>query len=317
MRCKWCGYESADPDDFEEDYKNHRGFWCPMCNYFTYFTGMEVPQISVIVLEENGDNESLHKSTKIKYDRSISPLRYPGGKSKMVSLVGDMIQEQHTTFVEPFCGGSSVGLALLSAGIIDKLILNDLDTGVYSLFHTICTNPDPLADRINEFVPSKESYFRFRSSILSGYADLSELEAGFEFLAVNRMAYSGICKANPMGNIAARYNPVDLVNRIYKISSIADRISVIHSDAAKVIEDYYWNQKATLFIDPPYYVKGKALYNKFFTDAQHRELAELIESLYCGTPGAADFIVTYDNADFIRSLYWFADQEVLQRKFVI
>ena len=313
MRCKWCGYESTDPEAFEED-NNHRGFWCPECDYFTYFPGMEVPQISMIMLEENSDSESLHKTIKIKYDKRISPLRYPGGKSKMVSFVGNMVREQHTTFVEPFCGGSSVGLALLSAGIIDKLVLN---TGVYSLFRTICTNPGHLADRINEFVPSKESYFRFRSSILSGYAGLSELEAGFEFLAVNRMAYSGICKANPMGNIAARYNPEDLVNRIYKISSIADKISVIHSDAAKVIEDYYWDQAATLFVDPPYYVKGKALYNKFFTDAQHRELAELIESLYCGTPGAADFIVTYDNADFIRLLYWFADQKVLQRKFVI
>jgi DNA adenine methylase len=136
MKCTWCGYESDDQDDFELEEKS-RGFWCPECDKFTYFPGRESPQIIAVLLEQGSTGEQLPAVSETRCDRRISPLRYPGGKSRMVSFISRQIRQGKTTFIEPFCGGSSVGLALLEAGKIEHLILNDLDFGVYSLFHVI------------------------------------------------------------------------------------------------------------------------------------------------------------------------------------
>lgn len=35
--CKFCGFQSKELEDFEEDYQNQQGFWCPYCDGFTYY----------------------------------------------------------------------------------------------------------------------------------------------------------------------------------------------------------------------------------------------------------------------------------------
>ena len=94
-------------------------------------------------------------------------------------------------------------------------------------------------------------------------------------------------------------------------------ITVLHRPANDVISEYYWDPDVTLFVDPPYVVKGKQLYKHFFTDRDHAELAELLNSLYKGYPGEADIIITYDNEELIRELYAEADQSIIGRKYSV
>ncbi len=35
--CSYCGFSSASLEDFEEDVQQHQGFWCPLCDVFTYY----------------------------------------------------------------------------------------------------------------------------------------------------------------------------------------------------------------------------------------------------------------------------------------
>ena len=50
-------------------------------------------------------------------------------------------------------------------------------------------------------------------------------------------------------------------------------------------------------MDPPYYKKGQELYKNFFTDKDHKEIAECVKQLSC------DWIITYDNTTEITKLY--------------
>lgn len=68
-----------------------------------------------------------------------------------------------------------------------------------------------------------------------------------------------------MSNPAARWNPKKLCDKIINIHKYADKIHVSNIDACGFIEEMYWHSSTTIFIDLPYYVKGKALYNKFYT----------------------------------------------------
>ena len=55
-----------------------------------------------------------------------SPLRYPGGKSKIYNNIRNLIvTNEYTgrTYVEPFAGGFGVGIALLEDNIIEQAIM--------------------------------------------------------------------------------------------------------------------------------------------------------------------------------------------------
>ena len=49
-----------------------------------------------------------------KITSNISPLRYPGGKTKLYSFVKELIKvNQCKTYIEPYAGGAGVALKLL------------------------------------------------------------------------------------------------------------------------------------------------------------------------------------------------------------
>lgn len=140
-------------------------------------------------------------------------------------------------------------------------------------------------------------------------------------LVVNRLAFSGIYKANPLGGIRgdrtkllSRWNPSDLCRRIRLIHEMSHRYTVLNQDALEVIEEEYWGNRTTIFLDPPYYHQGKNLYRYFYEEDDHLELQFLLDDLHKGFP-CADILLCYDDADFIESIYKYPKIERIQRKF--
>lgn len=166
--------------------------------------------------------------------------------------------EKLETFVEVFAGGASLGLALLDAGVVKRLVLNDADIGVYSLWHTILHDPDFLIERLKGDLPKHEDLATAKA-LLAAASGPSE-EVGWAFLLANRLSFSGIVMGNPMGGkkgtqeaLLARWNPEKLIQRIRHIHSMGDRIEVFNKDACAFLEeDWCWNtEKGTCFVDPP------------------------------------------------------------------
>ena len=59
------------------------------------------------------------KKIKLNFSTQVSPLRWAGGKSKIVGQIFARCQkEKMVSFIEPFAGGASVGLSLLLSGNI-------------------------------------------------------------------------------------------------------------------------------------------------------------------------------------------------------
>ena len=142
-------------------------------------------------------------------------------------------------------------------------------------------------------------------------------------LLVNRLAYSGIYKANPLGgkagdvnSLLARWNPKTLIKRIKMINNMSNKITVLNIDALELIEEIYWKPNTTIFIDPPYFRKGKDLYNHYYDKKDHVNLRFLLDHLYHGMPGA-DIMLTYDNDEFIEWIYLFPEIEKINRVYSI
>lgn len=323
LTCHWCGI-TAPASEFDI-HPSPSGFWCPECEGFTYMDETERERHRfLLLLEDKGQADAQILSPAIpKLKKRLSPLRYPGGKSKLIDyLYSKLSQEQLDTFVEVFAGGASLGLALMDAGIVKQLILNDKDPAVYALWKTILECPQELTERLQSIIPTHRDLSNAKALLAHSEAPTSEL--AWAFLLANRLSFSGIVKANPLGGkngsqeaLTARWNPEAIEERILHIYSMRDRIGIHNMDACEFLEtEGYWYDKATIFVDPPYWEKGKALYTHYYEEKDHAELAEMLQNMYKSFP-EPDIIVTYDNHPRIREMYPLAKQEIIQRRYSI
>lgn len=61
---------------------------------------------------------------------NYSPLRYPGGKSKIAPLIRLIIEKNMSkdiTYIEPFAGGAGVALSLLMEGVVKHIVISCSD----------------------------------------------------------------------------------------------------------------------------------------------------------------------------------------------
>lgn len=304
--CRWCG--STEYDDACED-----GFWCAGCDGFTYWNQQDDRRRLLLMLENKHNQAARSIIPKSKLRKRLSPLRYPGGKSKVIDQIYSYLNQEHLdTFVELFAGGASLGLSLLDAGIIQKLVLNDLDPHVANFWRVVVEAPDKLCEIIKRAIPTMSDYIQAKIA-LSDVLPLPQLKnvtLAYFFLLINRLSYGGITMANPIcgknGGDAAllqRWNPKALIGRIQRIKSMRSQITVRNEDAVSLLlnEVGWYPKKTTVFIDPPYVKAGRLLYKKTF-ERQHEDLADGVLSFYRSWPGP-DLILTYDDCPYIRGLY--------------
>lgn len=320
LTCQFCGITAPKNSDEWQLDKHDKGFWCETCDGYTYFKGTTEQHRFKLILEDAYAAKISYSYPPLKLSKRLSPYRYPGGKSKVIDYLYSHLQDSKTKIlVSPFTGGGSFELAMLEAGVVEGLHLNDLDTGVFSFWWTVKHMPYALIQLIETERPTHNDYFKAQSLINRDYKGANAIEAAWASLLVNRLAYSGIVKANPLGgrkgrrdDLLSRWNPKELIRRIERIHAISDRIEITQENAVELIEEAYWNDNATIFIDLPYVKKGKDLYHCFYTEKDHRELAMLLDSLYSGVPGA-DILVTYDYNKWLNSLYQHPDINIIGR----
>lgn len=238
---------------------------------------------------------------------NCSPLRYPGGKSKLYDLVNALISQYGKsvdTYVEPFAGGAGVALELLLNHQIDKIIINDINVGVYSFWNAVCNDTDNLLQLIRE-TEINISNFDIQRNIYNNETQ-SSLELGFATFFLNRTCYSGVLGAGPIGGhnqtgkylLDARYNRFDLMKKVERIAQYGTKIEIFNLDILNFIKQVE-NSRDNIFtyFDPPYFVKGKALYTNFLNKEDHKKIYSEIKQI--STP----WLITYDNVKEISDIY--------------
>lgn len=242
-------------------------------------------------------------------DMNYSPLRYPGGKSKIapfVSLVINKTKISKCTYVEPFAGGAGVALYLLFDGVVSDIVINDYDKAIYSMWKALLNETEAFVNLIRT-TPLTIDEWKKQKSIYTEKNKKYSLELGFATFYLNRTNRSGILSAGPIGGyeqtgnylIDARYNIESLVERIEKIATYKSHIHLYNKDIESFIKNYLpkYQKDSFVYFDPPYYNKGKELYKNFFVHEDHKRISKLIKELDC------HWMVTYDDVDEICELY--------------
>ena len=251
----------------------------------------------------------------IKMKRSISPLRYPGGKAKVYDLVVKLLKENSfngATYIEPLAGGCGLALLLLENNIVNKLILNDIDKGVYCFWQSVLKYNKDFCEMIEKSsISIKERDKKIRIYKNKDNIDISQkkniLELGLATFYLNRVNRSGILKAgviggkNQTGNykMDCRFNKKSLILKIKKIEKLKDKIEFYNYDVIEFIDNYlkFESIDSFVFLDPPYYNKGSELYTNFYKHEDHKRLADYIKKIN------QRWIVTYDNCEEIKEIF--------------
>lgn len=240
----------------------------------------------------------------------FTPLRYPGGKTKMFPEISLVISEKYDSapvYVEPFSGGFGLGLKLLHDNKIERAIINDFDFHIYSFWKSIIT-PTLFIEFMDLFEKTKidiDTWKQMKKIYLNS-KDYDISTVGFSTFFLNRCNRSGILKANPIGGINqtgkylmdCRFNKKRLRGLLLAIHSKREQITVFNEDALTFIPkiDTELNN-AFFFIDPPYVKAGNQLYESNFTLDMHKSISDTI--LHLKNP----WVLTYDNSELIKSIY--------------
>ena len=244
-----------------------------------------------------------------------SPFRYAGGKTWLIPRVRIWLQEHGGTgkeLIEPFAGGGIVSLTAAFEQLVDRVTMVELDEDVAAVWETLIHgNAQALGQRILSFNLSAESA---RQAIEE--ASESTENRAFATIIRNRVNHGGILASgsgflkngeNGKG-IHSRWYPETLHKRIEGIIEVRDQISFVRDDAFQVMAANKYRDDAVYFIDPPYVKAGKRLYR--YAEIDHEALFVVASEL------AGNFLMTYDNNDFIRKLadkYHFEAQEIAMK----
>lgn len=242
-------------------------------------------------------------------DRFFTPLRYPGGKSKLCGFIRDLIKENNFeggVYVEPYAGGAGVALELLLTGVVSKIHINDLNVGVFNFWSNVLLHTDRFIERIYSCKLNMDEWY-FQREVFNSPTLHDGFDVGFAFFYLNRTNRSGILNGGVIGGydqkgnykIGARFNKDALVDRIINISRRSSDIFLYNMDAELFLQtvDAMQLANALIYIDPPYYVNGRRLYDNFYEHDDHGRISKLVSSLR--TP----WVLSYDDTEQIRRFY--------------
>lgn len=238
-----------------------------------------------------------------------SPLRYPGGKSRISKFVAKLIEENNIikgNYVEPFAGGAGVALNLLFSGVVDNIFINDKDKSIYAFWYSILNDTDKFIDKIISLNVTIEEWLKQREIQKNENTDMFHL--GFSTFFLNRTNRSGIIKGGVIGGIGqagnwkldVRFNKEALIKKIQRIAAYKEHIHIYNMDAIDFLNDEVIKldiHNTLIYLDPPYYAKAKQLYMNFFEHKDHVKLYDVVNKLQYL------WLVSYDNQKEIKEIY--------------
>jgi DNA adenine methylase len=232
---------------------------------------------------------------------NISPLRYPGGKTRACNKL-DIILNEHfnlkeiNKIISPFFGGGSFEFFLQNKYNF-KIIANDKFKPLY-IFWKICkNNNNELTDKLYKVKNiNKEIFMEYRNKIID---EPDELIKAYYYFVINRCSFSGATLSGGFSEEAS--NKRFTQSSIDKIKNLnLTKFKISNKDFEQFIEKHYKNSNSIMFLDPPYYLeKGSKLYgNKgdMHETFNHKNLFDILVN-------KKNWLMTYNNCEYIQELY--------------
>ena len=208
-------------------------------------------------------------------------LKWVGGKTQILHEVLPLIPSEINNYYEPFLGGGSVLLAVLSSERIKirgKIYASDLNINLIALYKNIQLNPVSLIEEVKKLIKdfsecdnslinrkpqsieeaktSKESYYywiRSRFNQLQADERMS-VQASAMLLFMNKTCFRGVYREGPNGfNVPyGNYKQPQIIdeNQIIETSKLIKNVVFTCCPFEQVLSDF--EKDDFIYLDPPY-----------------------------------------------------------------
>jgi DNA adenine methylase len=244
-------------------------------------------------------------------NKLYTPLRYPGGKARFAGFLASVMRYNGILggqYLEPYAGGAGVALALLFDGHASHVHINDLDPAINSFWLAATKHSNKLIALLRETPVTMQQWHYWRA-VMRQEIKAGVVERGFATLFMNRTNRSGILKGGVIGGklqdgaykLDARFDKEMIEARLSRIADHRAGISVHCEDAFALLRRCakLLPKKSLVYLDPPYYLKGRGLYRNFYCHDDHVAIARLLQS----ATFRRRWVVSYDNAPQICAMY--------------
>ena len=242
---------------------------------------------------------ALIHSKQHNFINNVSPLRYPGGKTKPCNKLYEILTtyfdlSKFTTIISPFFGGGSFEFHLQNNFPNLHIIANDKFTPLYNFWNTCKDNNDKLCKELYPYINTitKNTFQDLRNKILT---ETDPLKQSIMFFIINRCSFSG-------ATLSGGFSLESSIKR-FTITSI-ERISKLHLDRLTItnmdFEEFLQNKNSLIFLDPPYYLESKS--NLYGNNGDLHEHFDHIKLHKC-LSNKNNWIMTYNNCNYIKDLY--------------
>lgn len=231
-----------------------------------------------------------------------SPLRYPGGKSRAVKVIAELIPE-FDEFREPFLGGGSIFIYAKQRFPNKNFWVNDLYFELYKFWEMTQKDGDALVEKIYEWrgqFPVGKELHKFLNKHLDGFNDLERAAA---FFIYNRITFSGTSLSGGFseGAFTGRFTESS-IQRLNEFANVINGTTITNFGYEELVNRE--GENVFIFLDPPYFsAKKSALYGKngnLHKSFDHEKFADAMKNC------RHKWLITYDDSEYIKDLFSFA-----------
>ena len=255
-------------------------------------------------------NYVIHKNVDIQYFqydkdklRIVSPLRYPGGKSKALKTIIPNIPS-YLEYREPFVGGGSVFLSLIQLAANKKILINDLNYDLYCFWDILKKQGLELVDEAkkirDKFTDGRKLYKQMLPK-----KEYSPFERAVRFFVLNRITFSGTIDSGGYSeeSFQKRFTNSS-IKRLESSIPLMQNVEVYHGDYKALVNSP--GKDVFIFLDPPYLTASESrLYGNngsLHSSFDHIEFSKIMKGC------EHKWLITYDDSPYIRELFDFAYQ---------
>ena len=233
-----------------------------------------------------------------------TPLRYPGGKSRACTKIGQFLPNMYTyrEFREPFLGGGSVAIYLTKMYPSLSIWVNDLYEPLVNFWKEIQHSGEELYTTLSDLKlkhpnPDSAKGLFLESKEIINSQDKSKLERAVAFYVVNKCSFSGLTESSSFSAQASDSNfSMRGIEKLTGYQEIIEDWKITNLSYEDLLTDW---KDTFIYLDPPYDIKDN-LYGK--SGEMHKKFDHDKFAKDCDDH-TADMMISYNSSQLIKNRF--------------